>query len=92
MVIVKNGSRTYDKENLSYPVRGEIIGMITWKETLGLYNNMVLPTLKRAWIDKESGIKIEEQYQSGMIKLYDCWKQYNHLTIDEYKQVLSQSI
>jgi DNA-directed RNA polymerase specialized sigma subunit len=69
--------------------------MLTWEEVQTQFENLVKFAAKNTYMGRisvDSSVSVEDLYQIGMMKLYDCWDRYKHLPMDEFKQVFSTTL
>lgn len=69
--------------------------MLTWEEVQEQFENLVKFAAKNTYLSRQnidSSVSVEDLYQIGMLKLYDCWDRYRHLPLDEFKQVFSAAL
>jgi hypothetical protein len=68
---------------------------LTWEEVQTQFENLVKFAAKNTYMSRinvDSAVSIEDLYQIGMMKLYDCWDRYKHLPSDEFKHVFSTTL
>lgn len=69
--------------------------MLTWDEVKDKFENLVKFAAKNTYLSRnhvDNAVSVEDLYQIGMTKLYDCWVRYNNLSIDEFKQVFTTTL
>lgn len=69
--------------------------MISWDDAVIDFERLVKYAAKTVYqkrdrVDAATGI--DDLYQYGMIKLYDCWQRYKHLPKNEFKALFSTSL
>lgn len=68
---------------------------LTWNDVLEQFENLVKFASKNVYLTRSSvdtAVSVEDLFQIGMVKLYDCWERYNHLSMEEFKFVFSKTL
>lgn len=68
---------------------------LTWEEVQTQFENLVKFAAKNVYtttINVDNSVSAEDLFQIGMLKLYDCWTRYNHLTMEEFKYVFNKTL
>lgn len=69
--------------------------MLTWEEVQEAFENLVKYAAKETYTMRlrvDNAVSVEDLYQIGMIKLYECWQKYNHLTLEEFKAIFTTAL
>lgn len=69
--------------------------MLAWEEVQEQFENLVKFAAKNTYMSRthvDNSVSVEDLYQIGMLKLYDCWDRYNNLPMDEFKHVFSTTL
>lgn len=69
--------------------------MLTWEEVQGQFENLVKFAAKNTYMSRTSvdnAVNIEDLFQIGMLKLYDCWEKYNEKPMEEFKHIFSTTL
>jgi hypothetical protein len=68
---------------------------LTWDEVRDQFENLVKFAAKNTYVSRisvDNAVSVEDLYQIGMLKLYDCWDRYKNLPMDEFKHVFSKTL
>lgn len=69
--------------------------MLTWEDVLEKFENLVKYAARNVYVSHarvDNAVGADDLYQIGMIKLYECWEKYSHLSMDEFKAVFSTAL
>jgi len=69
--------------------------LLTWDDVYVQFNNLVKWAAGKAYSEKENvdkAVSPQDLYQIGLLKLYDCFNKYNHLTMEEFKAVFTKAL
>lgn len=69
--------------------------MLTWEEVQDKFENLVKFAAKNTYMGRvsvDNSVSVEDLYQIGKLKLYDCWDRYKHLPMEEFKPVFSTTL
>ena len=69
--------------------------MISWEEAVVDFERLVKYAAKTVYQSRDrvdAALGIDDLYQFGMIKLFDCWKRYKNLPKNEFKALFTTSL
>jgi hypothetical protein len=73
--------------------------MLAWDDVKDKFENLVKFAAKQVYNTRnysshsvDNSVGIEDLYQIGMMKLYDCWLRYSKLPMGEFKSVFSAAL
>jgi hypothetical protein len=69
--------------------------LLTWEEVQLKFENLVKFAAKNTYsqnLDADVSVGADDLYQIGMLKLFDCWRRYKHLPMEEFKAIFSKSL
>ncbi|MNW28293.1 hypothetical protein D3C74_51150 [compost metagenome] len=68
---------------------------LEWDAVYEQYKNLVKYAAKNTYKSRghvDNAVSIEDLFQLGMLKLFDCWERYKHLSMEEFKHVFSAAL